>query len=58
MNKNQIKGRIEQAKGQVKAVAGRIVGNKELEQKGRNQKAGGKVQSGYGDVKEDIKDSI
>lgn len=57
MNKNQIKGRIEQAKGQMKQVTGRIVGNNELEQKGRTQKAGGKVQSGYGDVKKDIKDS-
>jgi uncharacterized protein YjbJ (UPF0337 family) len=42
MNKNQIKGRIEQAKGQVKQVTGRIVGNKELEQKGRIQKPAGK----------------
>ncbi len=58
MNKSQIKGRIEQAKGQVKQVTGKIVGSKEMEQKGRNQKAGGKLQSGYGDVKEDIKDAI
>lgn len=58
MNKNQIKGRIEQATGQVKQMAGRLVGKRELEQKGRNQKVGGKIQSGYGDVKEDIKDSI
>ncbi len=58
MNKNQIKGRIEQATGQVKQVAGRLVGKRELEQKGRIQKAGGKIQSEYGDVKEDIKDSI
>ncbi|HSH40881.1 MAG TPA: CsbD family protein [Arenicellales bacterium] len=57
MNKNQIKGRINKAKGQVKEVTGRVIGNKELEQKGSAQKAGGKVESGYGDVKEDIKDS-
>jgi uncharacterized protein YjbJ (UPF0337 family) len=57
MNKNQIKGRIEQAKGHVKQVTGKIFGDKELEQKGKIQKAGGKVRSGYGDVKEDIEDS-
>lgn len=57
MNKNQIKGGFEQAKGQVKQVTGRIVGNKELEEKGRLQKTGGNVQSEYGDVKEDVKDS-
>jgi uncharacterized protein YjbJ (UPF0337 family) len=39
-------------------VTGKAVGNKELEQKGRIQKAGGKIQAGYGDLKEDVKDSI
>ena len=57
MNKDQVKGRVEEAKGQVKEVAGKAVGNKELEQKGRMQKAGGKIQAGYGDLKEDIQDS-
>ena len=57
MNKDQVKGRVEEAKGQVKEVAGKAVGNKELEQKGRMQKAGGTIQAGYGDLQEDIKDS-
>lgn len=57
MNKDQVKGRVEEAKGQVKEVTAKVVGNKELEQKGRMQKAGGKIQAGYGDLKEDIKDS-
>lgn len=54
MNKDQIKGRVEEAKGKVKEVAGKIVGNKELEQKGKVQNTGGKVQAGYGDLKKDI----
>jgi uncharacterized protein YjbJ (UPF0337 family) len=57
MNKDQVKGRVEQAKGKVKQVTGKAVGNKELEQKGKIQKTGGKIQAGYGDLKEDIKDS-
>ena len=57
MNKDQVKGRAEEAKGKLKQVTGKAVGNKELEQKGRIQKAGGKIQAGYGDLKEDIKDS-
>jgi uncharacterized protein YjbJ (UPF0337 family) len=57
MNKDQAKGRVEEAKGKVKEVTGKVVGNKELEQKGRMQKAGGKIQAGYGDLKEDIKGS-
>lgn len=57
MNKDQVKGRLKEAKGKVKQVTGRAVGNKELEQKGSIEKAGGKIRAGYGDLKEDIKDS-
>ncbi len=58
MNKDQVKGRAEQAKGKVKEVAGKAVGNKELEQEGKIQNTGGKIRAGYGDVKEEIKKSI
>jgi uncharacterized protein YjbJ (UPF0337 family) len=57
MNKDQVKGRAEEAKGKVKQATGKAVGDRELEHKGRIQKAGGKIQAGYGDLKEDIKDS-
>ncbi|MCA1790635.1 MAG: CsbD family protein [Thioalkalivibrio sp.] len=57
MDKDQVKGRVEEAKGKVKQVAGKAVSNKELEHEGSIQKAGGKIQAGYGDLKEDIKDS-
>lgn len=55
MNKDQAKGRIEEAKGKVKEVAGKVSGNKNLEQKGKFQNIRGKIQAGYGDLKEDIK---
>lgn len=58
MNKDQAKGRIEEAKGKVKEVAGKVSGNKDLEQEGKIQKTIGKVQAGYGDLKEDIKKTI
>ena len=58
MNKDQAKGHLEQAKGKVKEVAGKLVGNDELELKGKIQKTGGKAQAAYGDVKEDIKDAV
>lgn len=57
MNKDQAKGRLEEAKGKVKEVAGNLVGNDDLELKGKIQKSGGKVQSAYGDLKEDLKDA-
>jgi uncharacterized protein YjbJ (UPF0337 family) len=58
MNKDQAKGRIEEAKGKVKEVTGNLVGNDELELKGKIQKSGGKAQAAYGDLKENLKDAI
>jgi uncharacterized protein YjbJ (UPF0337 family) len=58
MNKDQIKGRVEETKGNVKEAVGKVVGNKELEQEGKLENAAGKVQAKYGDLKEDIKKTI
>lgn len=55
MNKDQSKGHIDEAKGKVKEVAGKLVGNKELELKGVVQNSGGKAQVAYGDLKADLK---
>jgi len=55
MNRDQMKGRINETKGKAKQVAGNIVGNRRLEEKGRMQKNLGKVQATYGDVKNDLK---
>lgn len=56
MNKDQVEGRVEQAKGHVKDAVGNVTGNRQLEAEGEAQKVGGKVQAGYGDAKEDAKD--
>jgi uncharacterized protein YjbJ (UPF0337 family) len=58
MNKDQVKGRMEQAKGSVKEATGKVVGNKDLEAEGKVDKAGGKAQATYGDIKEDVKDAV
>jgi uncharacterized protein YjbJ (UPF0337 family) len=58
MNKDQIKGRVEETKGDVKEAVGKVVGNKELELEGKLENAAGKVQAQYGDLKEDIKKTI
>jgi uncharacterized protein YjbJ (UPF0337 family) len=58
MNKDQVKGRVEEAKGKVKEVAGRSVGNPDLEDRGTIQKVGGSLQKNYGDLKEDVKDAV
>jgi uncharacterized protein YjbJ (UPF0337 family) len=58
MGKDQVKGRIEEAKGTVKEVVGKILDDKDLEVEGNVQKNVGKVQAGFGDLKEDVKDLI
>ncbi len=57
MNKDQVKGRVEEVKGNVKEIAGKMFGNKGMEQRGKNKIFSGKVQAGYGDLKKDIKDA-
>ena len=51
INKEQIKGRANEAIGKVKETVGEVVGNKKLEIKGAIQKNIGVVQSKVGDVK-------
>lgn len=57
MNKDQVKGRVDEATGKVQEVTGKLIGDKEMELDGRVKKAGGKLQAGFGDIKEDIKKS-
>ncbi len=58
MNKEQVKGRAEEAVGKVKEVAGRATGDKDLEAKGDAQQAAGKTRATVGDVTEDVKDVV
>jgi uncharacterized protein YjbJ (UPF0337 family) len=57
INKDQVKGRLEEAKGSIKVATGKVVGNAPLEAKGNIQKNLGKVQAKVGDIKQDLKDS-
>ena len=58
MNKDQVKGRVEEATCKVKETTGRVVGNPDIEAEGTVDKAAGKVQKNYGDAKEKVKDAI
>ena len=58
INKDQVKGRTEEAKGKIKEIAGDLVGNEKLEAKGKIQKNLGKAQAKFGDVKKDVKDAV
>jgi len=56
MNKDQIAGRIDQAKGKVVEVTGKIIDNEKLEAEGKADQLSGKVQANFGDAKEAVKD--
>ena len=58
MNKDQVHGRAETAKGNVKEAAGKLVGNERLKAEGQAEQAAGKVQSTAGDVKEKVGSAI
>jgi len=58
MNKDQVKGRVEQAKGSIKENTGKALGDRELQGEGKVDKAAGKTQATYGDAKEKVKGAV
>ncbi len=64
-NRDEVKGKIDQAAGTVKEHVGRATGDGDLEARGAAQKAGGDIREGFGEAKrkvgevvKDIGDSI
>jgi uncharacterized protein YjbJ (UPF0337 family) len=55
MDRDRIKGSAEQAKGAVKEVAGKILGDKKLETEGKTDKAVGKLQNAVGGLKDAVR---
>jgi len=51
INKNQVKG-------QVKAAAGKIIGDRTLEAKGKMQRTLGDAQSALGDMTQKVKNAV
>lgn len=54
MNRDQVEGSLEKAKGKVKETAGKLVGNESLEAEGKVDQVSGAVQKKVGDVKQAI----
>lgn len=57
MNKDQAKGRVKEIQGKAKEITGKLIGDKAMEFKGKLERAGGKGQGLYGDVKANLKKS-
>ena len=55
INKDQVRGRVEEAKGAIKETTGKVVNSPSLEVKGNVEKNLGKVQAKVGDIREDMK---
>ena len=55
MDKDRIKGSAEQAKGKVKEVAGKALGDSKLETEGKADQVAGKIQNAVGGLKDAIR---
>ena len=58
MNKDEIKGKVNEAKGAVKQKAGEAMDDPELQAKGAAERAAGKVQEGFGAAKRKVSEAI
>jgi uncharacterized protein YjbJ (UPF0337 family) len=58
VNKDEVKGKWEQAKGAVKDKAGEVTGNDRLEAEGEAEHAGGEVREGWGKFKRGVSNAV
>ena len=58
INKDEVKGKFEQAKGTVKDKAGELTGNERLEAEGEAEHAEGEVQESWGKVKRNVSSAV
>jgi uncharacterized protein YjbJ (UPF0337 family) len=58
MNKDEIKGKAEKAKGYIKDKAGELIDDPELEAKGEAERAGGELREGYGKAKRKVGEAV
>jgi len=54
MNKDQIQGRVAEVKGSIKQTTGRVTKRPDLEDRGTLEKATGKVEKTFGDIKQRV----
>jgi len=55
MDKDRVEGSMEQAKGKVKEVAGKVTGDTKTEAEGQADQVKGKVQNTVGGVKDTLR---
>jgi len=58
MNKDRVEGSLEQAKGKVKEVTGKVTGDSKLETEGQADQISGKVKNTVGGFKDSVKEAL
>ena len=57
-NRDEVKGKLDQAKGAAKETVGRAINDRDLESEGNADRTGGKVQEGFGQAKRKVGEAI
>ena len=57
-NRDEVKGKYDQAKGAVKENVGRAIDDREMETKGATERAGGHLEEGYGKAKRKVGEAL
>ena len=58
MNTERIEGSLDQAKGKVKEVAGKVSGDAKLETEGKADQVKGKIKNTVGGMKDAVKEAV
>ena len=57
-NRDELEGKLDQAKGAAKETVGRALNDRDLESEGNADRTGGKVQEGFGTAKRKVGEAI
>jgi uncharacterized protein YjbJ (UPF0337 family) len=57
-NDDEMKGKMDQASGTIKDKVGEMTGDRDLEERGEAQRAGGNLQEGFGTARRKVGDAI
>ncbi|HKX83526.1 MAG TPA: CsbD family protein [Pyrinomonadaceae bacterium] len=58
VNKDEIKGKLNQAKGKIKDKAGELTGNRRMEVEGESEIARGQTQETWGETKRKVSNAV
>jgi uncharacterized protein YjbJ (UPF0337 family) len=57
-NRDEVEGKFDQAKGKTKEVVGRAIDDRELEDEGTADRAGGNIKEGFGTARRKVGEAI